>query len=76
MIDWIKCSDSLPANDVLVLIAMKHGGVYMGYRSAHDEDPIWADGDSESFWWDCDSLPVKNEHVTHWAHLPAHPEDA
>lgn len=63
MTTWIKCADSLPDDDICVLLAFADGEVYAGFH----------DGDA---WRFLDATTIELESVTHWAHLPAHPDDA
>lgn len=63
MTTWTKCSDSLPDDEITVLIATDDGYVLTAYHE-------------NGSWWETTnvgdvSVPV----VTHWAHLPPHPED-
>lgn len=61
-ITWTKCSDSLPDDEVAVLLAFDDGEVYAGFH----------DGDE---WRYLDATPCDPSEVTHWCHLPPHPED-
>lgn len=56
---WTKCADQLPDDGIVVLLAFADGEVWAGFL----------DGDD----WRCADL--KECGVTHWAHLPPHPDD-
>jgi hypothetical protein len=60
-ITWHKCSDQMPDDDESVLLATDDGEVVVGYH-----------GDDE--WWEY-GLDTTIHCVTHWADLPAHPDD-
>ena len=60
-ITWTKCSDGLPDDEITVLLAFDDGEVWTGFR----------DGDD----WRYLSADLIEGGVTHWAHLPAHPEE-
>jgi hypothetical protein len=62
MITWIKCSDQLPDDETTVLIALADKDVYVGFR--------W-----QGEWLYLDGMPLSAGMVTHWAHLPAHPDE-
>ena len=61
-ITWTKCSDGLPDEDTTVLIALADTDVYVGFR--------W-----QGEWLYLDGMPLSTGMVTHWAHLPPHPEE-
>lgn len=58
-ITWTKCSDDLPDDDIVVLLALADGEVWTGFR----------DGDA----WRYVSADLIETAVTHWADLPEHP---
>ncbi|MBP9032542.1 MAG: DUF551 domain-containing protein [Pseudomonadales bacterium] len=62
-ITWTKCSDGLPDGEIAVLLAFDDREVWTGFR----------DGDD---WRYVSTDLIEAVGVTHWAHLPAHPEDA
>lgn len=59
--DWTPVEADLPDDDTLVLIALNDDDVWPGYR----------DGCT---WRYVDAMPITAERVTHWMHLPPHPE--
>lgn len=59
-LEWIEVEKRLPDADLLVLIALNDDDVWTGFCDA--------DG-----WRYVDSVPIKAERVTHWAHLPEAP---
>jgi len=65
VVEWVAVTDRMPDSDLTVLICCRDGG-----------EPVWMG------WWDDDLgqwLAVSGEpvgEVTHWADLPAAPEDA
>lgn len=61
-ITWTKCSEALPDDDEIVLLAFTDGEVWTGFRDADD--------------WRYLSADLIEGGVTHWSHLPAHPDDA
>jgi hypothetical protein len=61
-VDWNLVASGLPDDGMLVLVALNDNDVWTGYR----------DGD---IWRYADAMPIKVEHVTHWAHMPAHPSE-
>ena len=61
-ITWTKCSEALPPDEETVLIAMDDGEVWMGFVHGGDWSTVGA--------W-----PLADVSVTHWAHMPKHPED-
>lgn len=58
---WIACSERLPEDGELVLIAHVSGSVYIADR----EGKYWAEDSGE--WYD-------DEKVTHWMPMPEPPE--
>jgi len=60
---WKSVDERLPDDSTLVLIALNDDDVWTGYR----------DGD---IWRYVDSMPIRQERVTHWMHMPAHPGTA
>jgi hypothetical protein len=65
-IEWFPVSEKLPDDDTTVMIALSNGEVWMGFRDA-------------GLWRDTSAMLVGDEegdqNVTHWAHVPAHPEE-
>lgn len=63
-ITWTKCSEALPDDDESVLIACDDGEVQVGFLDA-------------GTWRYQDAMPLElhGVSVTHWADLPAHPDD-
>lgn len=57
----IKRDSDLPDDDITVLAALSDGEVWPAY---HD-----ADG-----WYYVTADPIESSRVTHWMHMPAHPE--
>ena len=64
MITWTKCSDGLPDDDESVLLACDDGEVQVGFLDAG----TWR-------YQDAMPLEIHGIGVTHWAHLPTHPEE-
>lgn len=63
-ITWHKCSDQMPDDDESVLLACDDGEVQVGFLDA-------------GTWRYQDAMPLElhGVSVTHWADLPAHPDD-
>lgn len=61
--EWKPVEERLPDDSTLVLIALNDDDVWTGYR---DSD----------IWRYADAVPITKERVTHWMHLPAHPNAA
>lgn len=61
-ITWIKCSDQLPDDEILVLVATQDGKVFQAFHEYGE-------------WWEY-GVEATALAVTHWAHLPPHPDDA
>ena len=59
---WIKVEDELPDDGEAVLAAQADGDVWLGFL----------DG---TIWRDVSGARTAST-VTHWQHLPAHPEEA
>lgn len=62
-ITWTACREALPDEDESVLIACDDGAVEVGFLD-------------EGEWRLLDAMPIPDcIEVTHWAHLPDHPDD-
>jgi hypothetical protein len=63
-IAWTKCSEKMPDDDESVLLACDDGEVQVGFLDA-------------GTWRYQDAMPLElhGVSVTHWADLPAHPDD-
>lgn len=59
---WHKVADAMPDDDTTVLMAWSNGDVCMGYHQG-------------KMWWHESGCPLRDGMVTHWADVPAHPED-
>lgn len=60
MSTWIPISSALPDADTLVLVAFVDEDVW----------PAYLDGDT---WRDTSAMPIKDDRITHWMHLPEAP---
>jgi hypothetical protein len=58
--DWVLCSQSLPADQVCVLVVSAHGKKVVMYR----ERGVWVEGLTTAHW-----------EPTHWTPLPPSPND-
>lgn len=59
---WILVTpDALPDDDITVMLALSDGEVWQGYRNGE-------------IWRDTSGMPIASARVTHWMHVPAHPE--
>lgn len=60
---WIPCSQELPDEEITVLIALSDGEVWTGFLDTGE--------------WRYESADLVDQGegvtVTHWAHIPAHP---
>lgn len=61
-ITWTKCSEQMPDDDIVVLLAFADGDVWTGFRDAG----VWR-------YVSADEIEAE---VTHWCDLPPHPDDA
>lgn len=59
-VSWTDAAVALPDDDTLVLLALNDDDVWPGYR----------DGDT---WRYVDAMPITDERVTHWTHMPPAP---
>lgn len=70
-IEWIPVTERMPPVRTYVLAAWRdaHGP----WVSAAMYDPDIIDTIDETGWWNVDDMSVLTR-VTHWAHLPTHPD--
>ena len=57
---WIEVGTALPDDETSVLIVLDGEEVWIGWRA-------------EGLWYDACAMPLSNERVTHWMHLPPAP---
>jgi hypothetical protein len=58
---WIPVEESLPDDEITVLIALSDGDVWFGNIEA-------------GTWWYQGGISTRSVDVTHWMHLPEHPK--
>jgi len=62
-ITWIDANEQLPDDEITVLV----------YSSQIADEPVWLGYHEEHLWLAVDGTEL--EDVTHWAHVPAGPQD-
>lgn len=68
--EWIKCSDRIPAPNTKVLIfCNKDDGYEEGIMIAD-----WYEGSKGAVWW-CSCHNTSPVQPTHWMNLPQYPKD-
>jgi hypothetical protein len=58
---WTTVGTLLPDEEITVLLALDDGEVWPGYLS-------------ETGWMYVTGDPIERNRVTHWMHMPAHPD--
>jgi hypothetical protein len=66
VVSWMDPREELPDDEITVLLALADGEVELGYHDAEVPNG-WAYAHS--------GMAMRNHHVTHWAHVPAHPAE-
>lgn len=64
-IHWIEIDHQRPDDETSVLL----------FHPEFDE-PVWIGYHINGQWYSADGWPLKNDRVTHWAHLPVGPIEA
>lgn len=60
---WTSVDTDMPDDDAVVLVAIEDG-----------DEPVWMGYHADGQWYCIDAVEMQST-VTHWMHLPEHPED-